>query len=134
MSRNVFDEIYFCPHTFVIYFNIPQKENNLFKFLYKFPSIYYQVNNLVLSSCFACHKTVVTKHNSQISCFVRYSPPKKEYFFLKRSDFIKNISLNRKIIIGHCNGQSTIVLIILIDGFKEKQFDFIIKKYVGKKT
>ena len=44
--------------------------------------------------------------------------------------------LNGKIIIGHCNGHDTIILIILIDGFKnsKKQFEFIIKKYVGQKA
>ena len=64
MSINIFDEIYFCPHTFAVYFDIPQKEKNLLNFLYKFPCIYYQVNNLVLSSCFACHEVVLRKHKS----------------------------------------------------------------------
>ena len=59
MSTNIFDEIYFCPHSFAVYFNTPQKEKNLFKFLYKFLSIYYQVNNLVLFSCFPCHEAAV---------------------------------------------------------------------------
>ena len=68
-------------HTFVVYFNIPQKEKNSLKFLYKFPGIYYQVNNLVLSSCFGCHEAVVRKHNSQITRFIRLFSQKKGYFF-----------------------------------------------------
>ena len=81
MSTNIFEiyEICFCPHTFALYFNIPQKERNLFKFLYKFPGICYQVNNLILPSCFACHEAVVRKQNSQITCFIRFFP-KKGYF------------------------------------------------------
>ena len=51
---------------------------------------------------------------------MRYFPEKKGYFFLRRSDSVKNILLNGEIIIGHCNGYDTIILIILIDGFKEK--------------
>ena len=76
MSTNILDEIYFCPHTFAVYFNIPQKEKNSFKF----PSIHYQMNNLVLHSCFACHEAVTRKHNSQIACFIRYFPAKKYIF------------------------------------------------------
>lgn len=87
--------------------------------MYKFPGICYQVNNLVLPSCFACHEAVVRKQISQITCFIRFFP-KKGYFFLKRSDCVKNISLNGKIKIGHCNEHDTVILIILIDGFKEK--------------
>ena len=45
---------------------------------------------------------------------------KKKYFFLKRSDSVKNVSLNGKIIIDHCTGHNAIISIILIDGFKEK--------------
>ena len=80
MSTNIFDEIYFCPHTFAVYFNILQKEKNSFKYLYKYPSIYYQMNNLVLYSCFACREAVVRKHNIQITCFIRYFPEKKYIF------------------------------------------------------
>ena len=45
---------------------------------------------------------------------------KKKSFFLKRSDSVKNVSLNGKIIINRCTGHDTMILIILIDGFKEK--------------
>ena len=45
---------------------------------------------------------------------------KKKYFSLKRSDSVENVSLNGKIIINHCTGHNTIILIILVDRFKEK--------------
>ena len=45
---------------------------------------------------------------------------KKKSFFLKRFDSVKNVSLNGKIIINHCTGHNTMILIILINGFKEK--------------
>ena len=51
----------------------------------------------------------------------------------KISNSIKKISLNGKIIIGHCKGHDTIILIALIDGFKERQLYFVVKKYVGGK-
>lgn len=39
---------------------------------------------------------------------------------LKRPDSVENILLDRKILIGHCKGHDTTILIILIDGLKEK--------------
>ena len=45
---------------------------------------------------------------------------KRRPFVLKRSNSVKNVSLNGKIVIGHCGGHDNIILFILIDGFKEK--------------
>ena len=55
---------------------------------------------------------------------------KKKSFFLKRSESIKNVSLNGKIITNHCTGHNTMILIILIDGFKERT----IRLYESKKS
>ena len=33
---------------------------------------------------------------------------------------VENVLLNGKIVIGHCTGHNTIILLISIDGFKER--------------
>ena len=46
-------------------------------------------------------------------------PTKARKFFLKRSRSAQDVSLNGKIIIGHCKGHDTIIFTISIEGFKE---------------
>ena len=70
------NETYFCPHTFEIFLDLPEKDKSTFLFVYKFDSFLYRVNRMSLTCCFDCHKTVVKKHNSQIGCFLRYFPEK----------------------------------------------------------
>ena len=118
MSTNIFDKIWLCPYTFEVYFNIPQKEKKSL-FIYKFSCFYDQVNQLLLTCCFDYYEVVINEHNCQIKCFIRYFPKEKDLFFKKkRSNSLKNVSLNGKIIIGHCKGHNTITLIVLLDGFK----------------
>ena len=45
---------------------------------------------------------------------------KRKPFVIKKSDSVKNVSLNGKIVIRHCGGHDTIILLVLIDGFKER--------------
>ena len=49
--------------------------------------------------------------------FYKMFSTKARKFFLKRSSSTQEVSLNRKIIIGHCKEHDTIILIILIEGF-----------------
>ena len=41
-------------------------------------------------------------------------------FFLRKSKSIEDASLNGKIAKGHCKGHNTMILLISIDGFKER--------------
>ena len=45
---------------------------------------------------------------------------KRRKFFLKRLDLTKDVSLNGKIVVGHYRGHNTIILLISIEGFKER--------------
>lgn len=45
---------------------------------------------------------------------------RRSVIYLKRSASVGNVSLNGKIVIGHCRGHNTIILLFSIDGFKEK--------------
>ena len=76
-NKGAVDETYFCPHTFEIFFDLPEKDKNALLFVYKFDSFLYRVNKMSLACCFACHETVVKKHNLQIGCFIRYFPEKE---------------------------------------------------------
>ena len=58
MLTNIIDEIYFCPYTFEAFLNIPEKDKSNFSFNYKFDSVLYQVNRVLLTSCFDCHELV----------------------------------------------------------------------------
>ena len=75
---NIIDEIYLCPHTFLglspAFLNIPKKDTSNFSFNYKFDSVLCQINQMLLTSCFDCHKLLVKKHRSIVTCFIRYFP------------------------------------------------------------
>ena len=73
----IVDETYFCPHTFEIFFDLPEKDRCTFLFVYKFDSFLHQVNRMVLSCCCDCQETDVKKRNSQIGCFIKYFPEKE---------------------------------------------------------
>ena len=77
MSTNTFEEIYFYPHLFEVYFNIPEKNKATFLFSYRFDSLFYRVNEVLLSCCFDCHDIVVKNHIGHVTCFIRYFPEKE---------------------------------------------------------
>ena len=68
------DEIYFCPHTLEFFLNEQNKKNC---FVYAFESVYSKINRTILSCCFKCQDLIVSKYNSQVSCFQRYFPEKE---------------------------------------------------------
>ena len=72
MSTNTFEEIYFCPDTFEVFFNTPKKDKGTFLFSYRFDSLFYRVNEVLLTCCFYCHAIVVKNHIGQVTCFVKY--------------------------------------------------------------
>ena len=45
---------------------------------------------------------------------------KRRSVSLKRSNSMKNVSLRGKIFVGYCGGHDTVIIIFLIDGFKER--------------
>ena len=45
---------------------------------------------------------------------------KRRSLTLKRSGSVKNLSLKGKIVFGYCGGYDTIIVLIYIDGFKER--------------
>ena len=49
-----------------------------------------------------------------------FRPKRRSVIYLKRSASVGNVSLNGKIVIEHCRGHNTIILLFSIDGFKEK--------------
>lgn len=80
MTTNTFKEIYFCPHTFEVYFDIPDKDKGASLCNHRFASLFYQVKEVLLTCCFDCHELVVNEHKSQITRFIRYFPKKGSPF------------------------------------------------------
>ena len=81
MSVSTIEEIYFHPHTFYAFVNIPDKNRSSFLFNYRFGSLFYRVNQLLLTCCFDFHEFVVKKHRVQATCFIRYFPKKEGCVF-----------------------------------------------------
>ena len=49
---------------------------NKFSFVYKFKTLFYRINSILLS-CFDCQDLAVNSTNSHIQCFLRYFPEKQ---------------------------------------------------------
>ena len=60
MSTNIIDEIYFCPCTFGVYFKIPVKGKSSFPSIYKFGTVFYLVNRVLLTYCFDVTNSLLT--------------------------------------------------------------------------
>ena len=120
MSTNIFHVIYFCQHTFEVYFKLPAKDKKIFFFVYKFHSIYYQSENFMLTVALTVTKLLLKILLINQNVLLNILSKKKT---CNPSDMIisvENVLLNGKIVIGHCTGHNTIILLISIDGFKER--------------
>ena len=123
---NTIEEMYFCAHTFEVFFSISKKDRGTFSFTYKFDSLLYPVNRMTLSSCLPLHAIVVKEHNSQLTCFSR----KRRQISLKRSSSVKNPSLNGKVVFGYCGGNDAIIVFFLLMDLRKKQLSFVERKHV----
>ena len=67
----------FITHTLEFYMKLSKKDKNKFSFVYKFKTLFYRINSILLSCCFDYQDLVVNSANSQIQCFLRYIPEKQ---------------------------------------------------------
>lgn len=54
MSTTTIDEIYFSFDTLKFYMKFSQKDQNKFIFVYKFKTLFYRINSILLYCCFDC--------------------------------------------------------------------------------
>ena len=127
--------MYFCPHTFEVFFSISKKDKSTFSFIYKFDSLLYRVNRMVLSLCLTCH-AIVVKEQFSTNMFRKVFSRKRKQISLKRSSSAKNASLKGKIVLGYCGGHDTRIVFFfffffffLID-LRKKQLRFVERRHV----
>ena len=84
-KNNTIEEIYFYLQTLDVFLNILEEDWVNFSFDFKFDNILHRDNEILLSCCFTCYKSVVKNHQSQVGCFIRYFPKKMKFDFLKIS-------------------------------------------------